>query len=142
MEPIYQIPQKFSDDVEQKNFWLKLIVDQKASGLSIKKFCEQHQISFSTFSYWKYRKNKPGSSVNNNISISKAKNKQADKDIAKFIPIQVTTGVPPARNHQEAVVDCRDRKIEIAFKNGHKIILPLVISDTNLLLFIKAVGEL
>ncbi len=140
MESIYQIPQKFFDDVEQKNFWLKLIADQKASSLSIKKFCEQHQISFSTFSYWKYRKNKPDSNVNN--SISKAKNKQADKEVAKFIPLQVVPDITPARSYQEANADVQDGKIEIAFKNGHKILLPGVISDTNLLLLIKAVGGL
>jgi hypothetical protein len=140
MESIYQLPSKSCDNVEHRNFWLKVIADQKASSLGTKIFCEQHQINFSTFTYWKYKKNKSYSSLNNNIS--EAKNKQLGKDVPKFIPLQIAADIPSTESHQEGTVDTQNRKIEIIFNNGHKIILPLVISDTNLLLLIRAVGGL
>ena len=140
MESIYKFPSKSCDDVEHRNFWIKVIADQKACSLGIKRFCEQHQIKFSTFTYWKYKKNKLDSNFNNKIN--KTKNKQVDKDVDKFIPLQIAADMSPAESHQEEDMDAQDREIEIAFKNGHKIILPLVVSDTSLLLLIKAVGGL
>lgn len=140
MESIYQTPSKFCNVVEQQSFWSKVIANQKTSGLSIKRFCKQHQISFSTFTYWKYKKNKLDSKLAN--SIIRAKNKQSDKKVAKFISLQVASDIPSNEKHKKGAVDAEDGKIEFVFKNGNKMTLSLIISDTNLLSLIKSVGGL
>ena len=54
--------------------WLQLIERYQASGLQQKEFCQQHEISLSTFQYWLYRRSK---------SKSRSKGKQA------FVPVEV-----------------------------------------------------
>jgi len=140
MENIYQIPSNFCNDVEQQKFWAKVVDNQIASGMGAEKFCQRHQINFSKFHYWKYSKIKPNFSQSN--SINKQKNKQPDKDVAKFISLQVAADIPSNGYHKENAVDAQDKKVEIVFKNGHKVILPLMISETNLSLLIKIIGGL
>ncbi|EKD46032.1 MAG: hypothetical protein ACD_69C00041G0003 [uncultured bacterium] len=137
----YQIPSSFNGIAEQRNFWTKIVEDQIASGMGAEKFCEQHQITFTKFHYWKYSKIRPDciSSNENN----KTKNQCQNRDVAKFVSLKIAPGKRTI-NHQEinGIAEQNTKLIEIIFKNGHKIIWPSVISDTNLLLLIKAVGEL
>jgi hypothetical protein len=140
MENIYQIPSNFRSDTERQIFWAKVVADQIASGMGAERFCQQHQINFSKFHYWKYYKIKPDFSHSN--SISKPKSKQYDKGAAKFISLQVAADIPSNEHPKDGIVDVQDKKVEILFKNGHKMILPLVISETNLLLLVKIVGGL
>jgi hypothetical protein len=140
MENTYQIPSNFCSDAEQQAFWAKVVADQIASGMGSEKFCRHHQINFSTFHYRKYKKNNSSYVLSkNNI---KPKSEQRDKDVSKFISLQVATDIPSNMCHKENAVDAQDKKIEIVFKNGHKVILPLVISETNLSLLIKIIGGL
>jgi hypothetical protein len=140
MENRYQIPSISCDEVEQQNFWAKVVADQIASGMGAEKFCQRHQINFSTFHYRKYKK------TNSSCVLSKdsirPKSKQRDKDVSKFISLQVAADIPSNGCHKENTIDVQDKKIEIVFKNGHKVILPLVISETNLSLLIKIIGGL
>ena len=138
MENIYQIPSGFCNDTEQRNFWVKVVGDQEASGLGAKTFCQQHQINFSKFHYWKYCKIKPDF-CNSNV-ISKPRKKQHDKEVAKFISLQIADDMPSNDQPKDAAINVQDKKVEIVFKNGHKIILPLIIFEANLLLLIKTLG--
>ena len=136
MDKVYQVPQKFRDKHEEQNFWLKAITDQIASNVGAEKFCQKHQINFSTFTYWKYKKKEFSSKINNDII--KAKNKQSDKDVARFIALQVADDV----QSKEKDINAQDKKTEIVFKNGHKMILSSATFETNLLLLVKVIGGL
>jgi len=140
MENIYQAPSESCNVVELQNFWAKAVDDQITSGIGAERFCQQHQINFSQFHYWKYSKIKPNSSSNNGVS--QPRSKQHDKDAAKFIPLQIAANVSSNDLNTEDAVDSQDKKIEIVFKNNHRMILPPTVSETSLLLLIKAVGEL
>lgn len=140
MENRYQIPSGSCDEVEQQNFWSKVVDDQIASGMGAERFCQHYQINFSSFHYRKYKKIKANCILSKNAI--KPKNKQCDKDSAKFISLQVAADIPSNEHHKDGIVDAQDKKVEILFKNGHKIILPLVISETNLLLLIKTIDGL
>ena len=140
MENIYQIPSKFCSDSERQNFWAKVIADQIASGMGSERFCQHHQINFSAFHYRKYKKAKANCILSKNTI--RPKNKQCDKDTAKFISLQIAADIPSNEHHKDAAINVQDKKVEIIFKNGHKMILPLVISETNLLLVIKILGGL
>lgn len=136
MNNTYQIPSKSCNDKEKKSFWTKVVTDQIASHMGAEKFCQQYQLNFSSFHYWKYSKIKL--LTNNANNLSKHKNRQRDKDIAKFIPLQIT----PNGDCKNEVIDRQSKEVVIIFENGRKIVIPLVISETNLLLLIKAVGAL
>ncbi|CAL7961852.1 conserved hypothetical protein [Gammaproteobacteria bacterium] len=141
MERLYQIPAESCDVIELQKFWTRVAGDQMASGMGAERFCQQHQINFSKFHYWKYRKVKPNSS--HDSGISNPKDRQDDKDVAKFISLQVAVDKSSNECQEERITaNHEDRAVEIVFKNGHKIILPLVISEANLSLLIKTVGGL
>jgi hypothetical protein len=140
MENRYQIPSISCDEAVQQNFWAKVVADQIASGMGAEKFCQRHQINFSTFHYRKYKKTHSSCVLSKN-SI-RPKSEQRDKNVAKFISLQVAADIPSSDHYKEKVIDAQDKKVEIVFKNGHKVILPLVISETNLLLLIKTIGGL
>jgi hypothetical protein len=138
MENVYKTPSESCDVTKLQNFWANVADDQIASGIGAEKFCQQHQINFSQFHYWKYRKIKPNFSNGNDIS--KPRKKQGNKDAAKFISLQIAADIPSNENLKDRIVDVQDKTVEILFKNGHKMILPLAISETNLLLLIKIVA--
>lgn len=151
METIYQTPSESCDASELQNFWIKVVDDQIASGMGAERFCQQYQINFSQFHYWKYSKIKPNSSRSNGAS--QLRSKQHDKDAVKFVSLQIANvpadvssdkaeDTPSNDLHKEDAIDSQDQKIEIVFKNSHRVILPSVISGTNLVLLIKTVGEL
>jgi hypothetical protein len=135
---IYQVPSKFHNEAKQRSFWIKVICDQIASGIGAEKFCKQHQINLSKFSYWKYSKIRPDGVCGH--TTNKMNNPQDDKDQTKFISLQIATDKTP--------IDCPkadDRSsevLEIIFKNGNKVILPAMLLETNLLLLVQAVGGL
>ncbi len=139
MKNLYQFPSESCDDIEQRNFWAKVVDDQIASGMGAKRFCQQHQINHSKFHYWKYNKIK--STFDHSKSI-KTKNKQPDKDIAKFISLQIAKDKPFKEHQKESAISDQNKIVEIVFKNRHKIILPLPVSATNLSLLIKTVAGL
>lgn len=140
MEKLYQIPSESCDEAEQRGFWAKVIADQIASCKGAEKFCQQHQLNFSAFHYWKYSKIRLLTNDTNHIS--KQKNRQHDKDATKFVQLQVAVDTPSNEYHKNETVGGQAKEIVIIFKNGHKIILPLAPSEANLLLLIKTVGSL
>lgn len=141
MENRYQIPSGSCDEIERQNFWAKAFADQIASGMGAERFCQHHQINFSAFHYRKYKKTKANCILSKNPIRPKSK-QQDDKDVAKFVSLQIAADIPSNEYHKDGTVDIQDKKVEILFKNGHKMILPLAISETNLLLLIKIVGGL
>jgi hypothetical protein len=149
MENIYQIPAESCDEAEQRIFWTKVVNDQITSSLGAEKFCERYQVDFSKFHYWKYVKIRLNLSPNPNSNIKHPKNKRCNKDASKFISLQIANAPPdissdtPSNDpRKEAAIHSQDKKIEIVFKNNHRMILPPAISETNLLLLIKTLGEL
>jgi hypothetical protein len=131
MENLYQTPSASCSVSERKAFWAKVIADQNISGISTKKFCKLHQLKYSTYKNHRYRKtnteinNKNANSTNNNNS-------------AKFVQLQIATDTAVKCNKNETTEHSR---IQIVFKNKHKLILPLEISGKQLLI-IKTVAEL
>jgi hypothetical protein len=142
MGNVYQASSGSHDDVEQQNFWLRTVSEQNASGIGLKRFCQQHKISFSKLKYWKYVKQKIKPVSDSVNDVDKQKHTQDEKAAAKFIPLQIATDAPPDECPTKEVAVSRDKTVEIIFRSGHKIILPLVISDANLLLLIKIVSGL
>jgi len=56
MEQTYEIPTTgHSSKKERDIFWERTIAEQKLSGISATKFCQQHQIPFSIFKNRQYR---------------------------------------------------------------------------------------
>ena len=139
MESLYQAPTKMCSDSEYRIFWARVISDQKTSGVGLKEFCRQHQLSFSALHYWKYKKQKIKTTHGNGYN---TKSLQSNNEAIKFIPLQISTDVSvDSRNYKSKPV-CSETSMQIIFKNNHKLILPLVIPEANLLLIIKAVADL
>ena len=60
--------------------WPKLIKKYRASGLRQKEFCQQHDVSLSTFQFWLYRK---------------SKRKPRSKGKPAFVPVEVVASPGP-----------------------------------------------
>ncbi len=126
MKDIYKEPSESSSDHEHRGFWSRVLADQKASGIGMRNFCQQHQLNFSRFAYWKYKKKKI-------------------KSANKLVPLQITSDLPaPVKEYpkDKVVIDDEAVGTEIVFKNGHKLILSSTTEETNLLSIIKMVAEL
>ena len=132
MESLYQIPSESCSNLERRAFWDKVIIDQSTSGLSLVKFCQLHQLKFTTFRSYKYKKTK--------AAICHSDNK--DKSTNRFVPLQIAADVSVNKYLKDEAVDNKVTEIKVTLKNGHKLILPLAISETSLLLIIKMVAEL
>lgn len=72
--------------------WVKLIAEYEVSGLSQKEFVAKHDVSFSTFQYWLYRRNKKVRTVSNSTP--------------EFLPVEVVdSAAPKARRGEAAAVE-------------------------------------
>ena len=73
--------------------WVKLIAEYEVSGLSQKEFVAKHDVSFSTFQYWLYRRNKKVRTVSNSTP--------------EFLPVEVVNSPAPKarRDGAEAAVE-------------------------------------
>ena len=142
MENLYQPPSGPCSNSERRFFWDKIIDDQNASGISMKKFCNLHKLKLSTYRSHKYRKrgveiNRCGIK-NHNV----AKNIQRNNCAAKFIPLQIATDAAFNKCNKGEGVYNGAPKIQVIFKNKHRLVLPLATSEANLLLIVKAVAGL
>jgi len=61
--------------------WVKLIAEYETSGLSQKEFVAKHDVSFSTFQYWLYRRSKK-------LSVESG-------STTKFLPVEVVDSAAP-----------------------------------------------
>jgi len=68
--------------------WVKLIAEYEVSGLSQKEFVAKHDVSFSTFQYWLYRRNKKVRTVSNSPP--------------EFLPVEVVNSPAPKARRGEA----------------------------------------
>lgn len=138
----YQLPENFTDSVEEQRFWRKVVADQVESRLGNKKFCEQHKLSFIKFRYWKYSKIRPDC-IDAGNKTAKVLKQYPGKKVNKFISLQISPeGGIVNQAAQNIIVGKSSREIEVIFKNGHKIKLPEGITENNLALLIREVGEL
>lgn len=114
MENLYQIPRKGSSTKEERElFWRQVLEEQKKSGLSGSKFCQQHHLSFSTFKNRKYRLQELDAEDSCDES---AKDKDHEENHAKphFVPLHIISD-------NQATEDTKFSKIKIIFRNGHVI---------------------
>lgn len=145
MENKYQIPLESCSDKERQDFWSKFISDQITSSMDMKMFCHRHQLRFSQFVYWKYKKKTTKAIYKRAKKLSISKN---NKGADRFIPIQVTTDLATKKHPEYGVInnEAIDKEasveINILFKNGHKLILPSTIRESELLSIIKIAAEL
>lgn len=86
--------------VEKELVWRGLVEEQRRSGLSIRKFCQQRQISEPSFYAW--RKKLQGRRTGND---------EHDDPKQRLIPVVVTN---PARDEN----NCRSNPLEIATPGG------------------------
>lgn len=139
----YQISFGTNELAEQRSYWAKVVEDQIASGMGAEKFCELHQVNFTKFHYWKYSKIRPsciGAAAKKNPKIVR---KCRDKKINKFIALQISPDQAIVNQQaQNITADRSSKAIEVIFKNGHKIMVPETITEVNLSVLIKVVGEL
>ena len=140
MKSIYQAPSESSSNYEQQIFWSRVLVNQKASGIGMRSFCQQHQLNFSRFAYWKYKKQKIRD-IHDNSEVLK---KIIREEPSKFIPLQIAADLPATVEEysEDEISDNEVIRTEIVFKNGHKLILPSTIKEINLLPIIKMIAEL
>lgn len=140
MEDLYKTPSESCGDLERRSFWASVIADQSTSGMSMVKFCHMHRLKFTTFRDYKYRKLNTETTSRNINDDNSLKYIQNDKDVPRFIPLQVATSVSANKCQKNEAVAAEVAEIKIVFKNGHKLILPS--TETHLLSIIKIVGEL
>ncbi len=143
MENLYQIPAESCSVLERKAFWDKVIADQNISGISAKKFCKLHQLKYTTYKGYKYRRLHTKINCSNvNNTNNKLKNIPSNNCAPKFVPLQITTDTTTNKCNKNEIAYNQDSKIQIAFKNKHSLILPQAMPETQLLLIIKTVAEL
>jgi hypothetical protein len=141
MQNLYHIPSKPSKNSKRITFWSKVISDQINSGMSMRKFCRLHDFKYSSFKNYKYRIQKAAKAVDRSKE-NNVQNLQNEKNITKFIQLQVTKDAPINIRPESKNDDGEKSEIEIAFNNGHKIIISTTFSENNLLLIFKTVAEL
>jgi hypothetical protein len=139
MEGLYKIPAESCSDLELRTFWASIVAAQSTSGMSIAKFCHMHGLRFLTFKDYKYRRLNPEAALNDG---NRVKSIQKDKDMPKFIPLQIATAVSFNKYPKNEAVDAEIAEIKIVFKNNHKLIIPATITGAHLLSIIKMVAEL
>lgn len=142
MQTTYQVPVKFCTNVERRMFWYKILADQNTSGMSMKKFCRLHQLKYSTFKGYKYRKQ----NIENTVDNIKNNNLKRKSNTTKFIPLQITNDALISKTKcsksENKVSDNNLTEIKIVLNNGNKILIPQSISEASLLLLIKTISEL
>ena len=145
MENKYKILSESCSDKERQAFWSVVISDQITSKMEMKIFCHKYQLRFSRFLYWKYKKKTTKAIYKRAKKFSVSKN---NKCLDRFIPIQVATALATKRDPEsgiisnEAITKETSVEINILFKNGHKLILPSTIKESELLSIIKIAAEL
>jgi hypothetical protein len=129
MESQYQMPTKPCSKAKIHDFWSKIIADQISSEMDMQRFCSQHQLKFTSLRYWKYT-SKIGKAI--------CKNARKGNSIepARFIPLQITN----IANDTASKTNSEFREVQLIFNNGHRLILPIVISEANLSMIIKVVA--
>jgi hypothetical protein len=142
MQSLYQVPSKPCASSERHAFWNKVIADQSISGMSMQKFCRLHNIQYSNFKGYKYRIQNTNNLSRNTNQSNNLKNIQNNNNTAKFVPLQITTGASVNAYHKDKTIDDKITEIKIVLNNGHKVILPLAISEASLLWLIKIVAGL
>lgn len=138
MEQSYEIPTASHSTKKERNiFWDRIIAEQKASGISAPRFCQQHQIPFTMFRNRQYRFRQ--------MEKQKACDKQTkdtNSGVANrngFVPIQITEELPhaPLLPQDEHYID-----IKVTFKNGHVIEITLPSKQEYFMVMIDKVSKL
>jgi hypothetical protein len=112
MNDISNKSSKANNEMPKIIFWEKIITEQKMSGKKMNEFCQERQLSLEAFKYYKYR--------------ALRDKKKISGDSGSFIPLQVIS--------EEAATKPKAEKIEIIFRNGHRLAIPL--DDLQAALFI------
>ena len=102
----------------KREYWSKHIDNWLASGLSQTKYCEQENISFASFSWWRTKGFK-------------------DKPKAKKISF-----VPAVVKEPEPVGAQLHTNIQLIFPNQTKLVLPSNLPINNLVAIVKSLGGL
>ncbi len=142
MENLYQIPPRGScSTTERERLWKQIIADQERSGLKMTRFCQKHQLTISTFKQWKYRFQKDDEQFDKN---NNTEDTQVSKLTTEFIPLQIAgNSFATTEDGNEAQGKTgSETEIKIIFRNGHSIIMPLVVSAEVLPSLIHQVAKL
>lgn len=123
-----------SSNYEQRDFWIRILEEQRNSGIGIPKFCQQKQLNISSFRYWKYKKQYIDKDA-------KLKSISSEPDNAKFIPVKIADAVS-SNDDSEKISSNNDLRLTIIFSNGHKLLLPSKLPEANLLAIIKTIAGL
>lgn len=82
--------------------WVKLIAEYETSGLSQKEFVSKHDVSFSTFQYWLYRRSKK-------LSVESG-------SATRFLPVQVVDSAAPRARRDDELA-----QVEIELPSGVRV---------------------
>ena len=127
MENTHRVPlQDLSDFFGSKKFWEHLVLEQKASGKTMKAFCCEHQLSLATFKAYKY-----------GYRGQKKKYDLTDKQkesISKFIPLQIIA------SNEQVSSSTKNNDIKIVFKNGHSVIVSALDLEAAFFIIRKVAG--
>lgn len=86
---------------EQNKLWKNRISEQQASGLTITRWCKEHEISYRQFHYWKKRLS---------VAASHAKDTQTDL----FVEIPLTKSTSGGNKQEERIhLSFHDAQIDI-----------------------------
>ncbi len=102
----------------KREHWRKHIDNWQSSGISQTKYCEQENISFASFSWWRTKG---------------LKGKTKSKKIS-FVPAVI--------KEPETAVSKLHINIELIFPNQIKLVLPSNLPVTNLVSIVKSLGGL
>lgn len=131
----YQIPKKGSAKLLRDCFWNRVVDDQARSGMSGKKFCQQHQLPFSTFKNKKY-----GKQPMQKNDVSGEVSTKGNPEGFGFIPVHIADGVEERQSKFSQGVE--DFMVKIYFRNGHAVEFSLLPKEDLLHVLIKQVAEL
>ena len=95
-------------DPDRERMWRERVLAWGASGLSIRAYCDQHQLTETTFQYWRreLREREVASSVRPSVSPSSR---------PLFVPVTVAPSVEQAT---------KVGPVEVRCPSGHVVILP------------------
>lgn len=99
----------------KRNFWRQHIDNWASGNVSQKKYCEQENLSFSSFSWWRNRgfKNKSYKTMT-------------------FVPATIINDPQPLQNQD----------LQLVFPNRLKLVLPATLPTKDLINLIQSLGEL
>jgi len=93
--------------VERREFWRRLLREHRASGLSIRSFCEASGVSEPSFHYWRRQLRRTG----NDSVPDPQTSRRSSRHFVPFVPVKIQPTLAPAM-------------VELVHRSGHVLRIP------------------